>query len=295
MFRCSPLSLTGLGLGSYPSQFHRHKFNKSHHFDVVNKIPLLADAHRPKIGGTAMFEIKTPAPMYPKSGKSLKPSWLVYEKQVLRFFGYFKDTLPEARTKYQIRKVKIMYYLEDDTIQVIEPHTDDSGISSQGCIVSRQRIKKYRSNECITLLDLNVNQPITLLDRVYAITDCDAFTRNFLNRLGISVPSPCEIPKDPGTELRRIQKEAMAPKYPTAKDFRFAKFLQNDRNVLRFTGYWEEQNSSVVRILEVLYHLADDTIEIKEKLPPNSGRISNGMFLKRAKLPKVSLPLSLRN
>ena len=35
------------------------------------------------------------------------------------------------------------------------------------------------------------------------------------------------------------------------------------------------------------YFLADDTIEIKEKIPPNAGRDAQPMFLRRAKLPKV--------
>lgn len=38
--------------------------------------------------------------------------------------------------------------------------------------------------------------------------------------------------------------------------------------------------------LEIYYYLADDTIEIKEIVPPNSGRDSGCMFMKRAKLPK---------
>lgn len=64
--------------------------------------------------------------------------------------------------------------------------------------------------------------------------------------------------------------------------------MENDRKVLRFSGYWDDRDSEFgdVHHLEVLYHLSDDTIEIKWKLPPNSGYNSNGMFLKRGKLPK---------
>lgn len=35
------------------------------------------------------------------------------------------------------------------------------------------------------------------------------------------------------------------------------------------------------------YFLADDTIEILEKIPPNSGKDSVPVFLRREKLPKV--------
>ena len=41
------------------------------------------------------------------------------------------------------------------------------------------------------------------------------------------------------------------------------------------------------RELILHYFLADDTIEILEKVPPNSGRDSVPIFLRRAKLPKV--------
>lgn len=215
---------------------------------------------------------------------------------MLCFYGYFKDTLTESKIPYQIRTVKIIYFLEDDTIQITEPRSD-SGII-KGCLVSRQRIQKpapYKL-EHVSLLDLNVNQPIRLLDRLYHITDCDIYTRKFLQRLGISVPNPVETPVDPTTELRRRAKEAMVPKHPFPKDFRFAQFLQNDRKVLRFSGYWDDTKSENgdVRVLDVLYHLADDTVEIKEKLTPNSGRQSNGMFLKRGKLPRVSFKLPFR-
>lgn len=209
---------------------------------------------------------------------------------MLCFHGYFKDTLTESKIPYQIRKIKLVYYLEDDTIQITEPRSD-SGII-KGCLVSRQRIKKpvSFSDDIVTLLDLNVDKNITLLDRVYHLTDCDAYTRQFMERLGIAVPKPVETPLDPTTELRRREKESMVPKHPFAKDFRFAQFLQNDRKVLRFSGYWDDTKSENgdIRHLEILYHLADDSFEIKEKLPPNSGRQSNGMFLKRGKLPRVS-------
>lgn len=208
---------------------------------------------------------------------------------MLCFYGYFKDTLTESKIPYQVRKVKIVYYLEDDTIQITEPRSD-AGII-KGCLVSRQRITKPAPfcKDYVTLLDFNVDQTITLLDRVYHITDCDSYTRTFLQRLGIAVPMSVETPLDPSTELRRREKESMVPKHPFQKDFRFAQFLQNDRKVLRFTGYWDDTKSENgdVRVLDVLYHLSDDTFEIKERLPKNSGRQSNGMFLKRGKLPRV--------
>lgn len=83
------------------------------------------------------------------------------------------------------------------------------------------------------------------------------------------------------------------PKQPCVVLDNLVKFLENDRKVLRFWGYWDDRDSDFgdIHHLEVLYHLADDTVEIKWKLPPNSGYQSNGMFLKRGKLPKSRNPL----
>lgn len=37
--------------------------------------------------------------------------------------GYFRQHVPESRTEhYRIRYVNIFYYLEDDTMEVIEPY-----------------------------------------------------------------------------------------------------------------------------------------------------------------------------
>lgn len=49
--------------------------------------------------------------------------------QVLRFFAYFQEAVHEKREeKYRIRGSVILFYLEDDTIQVNEPLMVNSGI-----------------------------------------------------------------------------------------------------------------------------------------------------------------------
>ena len=44
------------------------------------------------------------------------------------------------------------------------------------------------------------------------------------------------------------------------------------------------------REMELHYFLADDTVEICERIPNNSGRDAVPMFLRRARLPKVFDP-----
>lgn len=63
--------------------------------------------------------------------------------------------------------------------------------------MSRQRIPRPApcQHEFLSCLDLNVNQTIEIFGRVYHITNCDLFTRHFLNRMGISISDPVHTPR----------------------------------------------------------------------------------------------------
>lgn len=54
------------------------------------------------------------------------------------------------------------------------------------------------------IIDLNIGKEVEIFGRVYKIVDCDKFTRTFLNRMGIPVPDPINVPKDPNSELRKF-------------------------------------------------------------------------------------------
>ena len=52
----------------------------------------------------------------------VQPPWIKYERKVLRFYAYFQQNIAESRLENQrYRKVKIYYYLMDDTIFITEP------------------------------------------------------------------------------------------------------------------------------------------------------------------------------
>lgn len=79
---------------------------------------------------------------------------------------------------------------------------------SAGVLVRRQRIPlpdpvKYRYYD---ILDLNIGKEPEFFGRVYKIIDCDVFTRKFLNRMGIPVPDPIELPRDPLYERQKREK-----------------------------------------------------------------------------------------
>ncbi|XP_076749581.1 EF-hand domain-containing family member C2 [Xylocopa sonorina] len=215
------------------------------------------------------------------------PPWIVYDGQRLMFKAFFQETVHERwKTSYQIRMVYISFFLEDGTMKVSEPSVENSGLE-QGVLVRRQRIPMpnpvgYRYYD---IIDLNVGKEPEIFGRVYKIVDCDKFTRQFLNRMGIPVPDPIDIPKDPYWEFH---KQETFPKKPKRKVDTRGDFLRYDKQVLRFYGYWDDTDSlhGIVHDLEIYYYLADNTMEIKENVPPNTGRDSGPMFLRRMKIPK---------
>jgi EF-hand domain-containing protein 1 len=54
---------------------------------------------------------------------------LLLPLQVLRFYGFFKESVVESNIEnHRVRKVALYYYLEDDSMHIGEPRQDNSGI-----------------------------------------------------------------------------------------------------------------------------------------------------------------------
>lgn len=71
--------------------------------------------------------------------------------------------------------------------------------------------------------------------------------------------------------------ESMQPLRPYEKHDTLKQFLDHDRHVLRFYCYWDDTESMFGDPREMVLHyfLADDTIEIREIIPQNSGTSIN--------------------
>ena len=63
---------------------------------------------------------------------------------------------------FRIRYVNILYYLEDDTISVIEPRIDNAGFD-QGRLVRKGKIAKNSRGDVFHWKDLNVGMDISKL------------------------------------------------------------------------------------------------------------------------------------
>lgn len=238
--------------------------------------------------------------------EQFQPDWVKLDKQVLRFFGYFKESVDESKTENsRIRKLNIYYYLVDDTLEISEEKEMNSGIP-QGSFLRRNKvIKKQESvyndsnsffkfqnsqSQFYNFRDLIVGQNIYIYGKIVSIFDCDQYTRDFYRSYGIEQPQPSEVPLDNYHHMKTLSK--IPPKKDNLmKDWlehgqgggkvkNQKQFLENDRRVLKFNA----SHDSLKYVIN--YYLADDTVEIKELFFHNSGRNKFPLFLKRNKLPK---------
>ena len=123
-----------------------------------------------------------------KEKENLLPQWLKYDKNVLRFEGYFDEHVTEsAYENWRIRPCTILYYLEDDTVHVIENKYENSGIP-QGDFIKRRRTKLFENDpenkKELNWRDLNLGKNISIFDKNFRLCKCDKFTQDFYNKNG---------------------------------------------------------------------------------------------------------------
>lgn len=93
----------------------------------------------------------------------------------LRFTARFNTTKPEDVD----RKFIINYYLNDDSLQIYEPPTRNSGFS-EGKFLERGHYKNLaRESEPFGPADLIVGQEMRINGHLFHITDCDEFTKKW--------------------------------------------------------------------------------------------------------------------
>ncbi|XP_075395441.1 EF-hand domain-containing family member C2 [Tenrec ecaudatus] len=256
---------------------------------------MLVSDEKPGIGGEPLIgqKLKPKYSIYPTGMESDVPSWVAFDKQVLSFDAYVEDEVPQKTEEdYRIRQYKIYFYLEDDTIQVNEPELKNSGLP-QGTSIRRHRIclPPPDDDQFYNVYHFNINTDVVFYGRKFKIYDCDTFTKNFLKKIGVKLNSPTKCPEDPYMKKRKMI-EHVEPLRPYEYSNSLRQYLEHDKHVLRFFGVWDDTTSLFGDRRELILHyfLADDTIEIKELLPRNSGRDASSLFLHRKKLPKCGPP-----
>ncbi|XP_078736355.1 EF-hand domain-containing family member C2 [Lampetra fluviatilis] len=280
----------------FNSNLGRDSFRRQQSLDVSNGVNLVRQGASSSLPASPLRSALPPALGMPRTA----PSWLAYSNQVLSFEGFTREEVPQSPVETRrVRHVRVLFFLEDDSIQVLEPQVKNAGMP-QGTIIRRQRIPLPgpRSERCYTAEDLNVGHEVVFFSRVFTLASCDAFTRHFLRRLGVQPGTDAPLPVDPYTSGRDAREGSQRPRRPYERVDTLRQFLERDRQVLRFYCAWhddddEEEEEGEPRRLVLHYFLADDTVELRETLPPNSGRDAAPVFLRRGRLPKLA-PQPLR-
>ncbi|GMH37263.1 hypothetical protein BSKO_05136 [Bryopsis sp. KO-2023] len=275
---------------------------KTQIFKYCNGLPLVAEmASGLETGSTAAATyqqrpssarptLQSTPQSAPERPKTSGPSWLEFDRQVLRFYAYFKERVDQNGLElWRVRKCVILFYLEDSTIQVNEPKEDNSGLN-QGVFLKRHRVQG--SDSIRSWKEVTVGESISLYGREFFVTGCDDFTRDFLHRHGIA-PSPNKgAPPGPYETAQEDTKKKWQPQSrpATASESPGDKFLRLDRKVLRFQCCWDNSKNPFGDKLPFVmhYYLVDDTVEIRETQQSVVGRDPFPVFLKRMKLKKGS-------
>ncbi|XP_062258095.1 EF-hand domain-containing family member C2 [Platichthys flesus] len=272
-------------------QLGKERFHKSQHFDYSNGLPMMVGCEKPGIGGELLMgqKVKPNWSALPSRKGTGLASWVAYDKQVLSFAAYFEEAVQgDEGVMNKVRECKIFFYLEDDTMQVVESNLKYTAFP-QGTFIHRQRVPlpPPDHDQFYKAFHFNINQQMVLFSRTFTVTSCDLFTRNFLTKLGVILNEPATVPDDPYSKLRE-QIETMNPLRPLERHDTLKQFLDYDGQVLRFRCFWDDSDSMFgdAQDFTLHYFLSDDTIEILGVPVPNSGRDNTPKFLHRCKLPK---------
>lgn len=229
------------------------------------------------------------------------PDWITYDRKVLRYFAYFKESVPDSPVEdWRVRKCAICYHLSDGSLEVIEPREGNSGLH-QGTFLKRHKAK-LQDGSPVAWQQLTVGGTITLYGRVFHVVGCDTATRAFLDSRGVRPPPDATCPAGPfqimlKEQQQRDQNKVRQPPPEVAEaKAAAAKARAHDRQVLRFFCCWDDPDSLVGDKLPYLlhYYLTDDTIEINEVHPANSGRDPFPKLLQRCRLPRGTPPVGAR-
>ena len=149
-----------------------------------------------------------------------------------------------------MRRCIVYYYLDDDTLHIIENRVENSGIP-QGVFLKRHKVPKPGVIDVYDWKDFTIPMDLDIYGRVFRIVDCDEFTRSFYANEGVNLGASEGYPDDPFARTRAMINMKQNP--PDLAEFKnyievqlkggrpnknLKSFLDNDRKVLSFSILW---------------------------------------------------------
>lgn len=244
--------------------------------------------------------------------ESKLPSFIEHDRRVLLFKAYYEeDVLQSAIEEQRVHTCELYFYVEDETMEIIETKQENSGIV-QGRYLSRSRVAKPGSQTSFYEIDdLKIGRQVVIYSRTFHIASCNESTREYVlqyHNWDVEDVEPLPLPRDmfaeanrakmrreigvPGVDRKRKMNdlkqvmESMLGKASSMTDR--GMFLEFGTDALSFQVLWDDRERLYgdMQSFHLLYYLADDTVEIMRASSKNDGRESFPKLLKRSKLPK---------
>eukprot|EP00890_Picochlorum_soloecismus_P001184 jgi/Picsp_1/2066/NSC_05531-R1_ef-hand domain-containing protein 1 len=198
------------------------------------------------------------------------PDWVKYRGMVLCFFAYYKMINvenPLGGSHYV--KVKLLYFLEDGTFQVIYDSTELKGKTYMNRMKLDLLNSKAPKDLQINPWAFDIGNSIQILGRSFQIIDTDTFTRNFIKDQGRLLMPAQDMPQETDHGIGK----------PDIRDNCGSKISRYLLGIPVSSGHSnEKKNSSVLRVygfvnsdihkyFKIHFFMEDDTLEIFEILP----------------------------
>jgi hypothetical protein len=220
---------------------------------------------------------------------------------VCRTIAYYSESTPEnLKESIRTRRVEIVFYLEDSTLEIIEPRIPNSGLV-QGKQLKRHQVFKPNSfrtrridgswdgglREIYTVQDVRAGAQLNIYNRIYTIIDCDESCKRLLEENGTPFGEPLPFPAT-YKDINRLR--ASPSRGRRTKSNKQLGFFEYDRKVLRFYGVWDSRANLFGDELRVRlhYYLADNTMEVLPVNTRNNGRDKLSRIVKKTQIMKKS-------
>jgi hypothetical protein len=172
----------------------------------------------------------------------------------------------------------LYFYLEDDTMHIIENRVENSGIP-QGVFLKRHKLPvQGKQDTTYRWSDLRLGMNLNVYGRVFRIIDCDDFTRHFYSDQGQDLGRAEGWPEDTFAHTRAmINFKQNPPDLAEHKNYievmlkggrpnkNLESFIKNDRNVLSFAIRWSDTSyDGGEKFYTLNFFLSDNSVEVKE-------------------------------
>ncbi|CCW68478.1 unnamed protein product [Phytomonas sp. Hart1] len=284
---------------------------------------------RAAVNGTKLYNVtsshrKTQAAEAERTTRFLRDS-----AKILCFHALLEDDQSgEKLGVSKMRKLDVLYYVEDDTIAITEQQTTPEAVSSlylsRGFLPKSGSLKKaneltfaHRLNGVrmpyigpdayYTHKDLGIGITLNVLGRPVFLYDCDRYTRTFYShQFGVELPPAVDITGRLGSHVASWQKagrKSGCGAHTATKRMAIPSGVSHGatansvtKDVLRFVLLLEnpKTHEEQLRRFKLTYYTETNEVVVHETRTRNSG-FTGGCFLKRQQLRKPSPPRGPRN